>query len=74
MDASAEIERLSRRRQDIWSGAESAAGETDRIAKQLAEIYELKREHEAQAGTPKKRTARIAAAGVERELERLMTS
>lgn len=68
----AEIERLSRRRQEIWNGARSDAGEVARIARSLAGLYEEKRrEGASDAGSP----AEIAKrARVEAELERLMAA
>jgi hypothetical protein len=69
----AEIERLSRRRQEIWFGYEQApAGEAARLGRSIAALFEEKRTEEARGQHGPADIAKRAR--VEAELERLMTA
>lgn len=71
MERDAEIERLSRRRQEIWAGAPSEPGEIKKISDLLAALYEERRTENGQPN--RTRADVIRRARVESELERLMS-
>lgn len=71
-DADAEIHRLSARRQEIWRGASDEPGEAQRIAKQLADLYEERRFTQARSVGSRSNTEIVRQARVESELERLI--
>ena len=73
VDRDAEIERLSRSRQEIWSGLRiGEPGEIKSISDQLAKLYEERR-LDAGENPGRSRTDVIRRARVESELERLMS-
>lgn len=66
-----EIDRLSKRRCEIWAGAEPSPGEVSSITSRLADLYETRRAEEAR-GRAGDRTEIARRAKVEAEIERLM--
>lgn len=71
MDVIDEIDRLSRRRQELRLGGEAEdLREVDRITSRLADLYEQKRHEAAQSFGSRAEIVRRAR--VESELERLM--
>ena len=72
-EISAEIERLARRRQEVWSGApETGPQEVKEITARLAELTERRRVVDAQERAGDRGTI-ARRAKVESELERLST-
>jgi hypothetical protein len=72
-DIDAEIHRLSARRQEIWGGSPDTPGEAQRLAKQLADLYEERRFTQARSVVGSSSNVEIVRrARVESELERLI--
>jgi hypothetical protein len=72
-DVQAQIDELSRRRQDLWAGDGDDAAEVGRIGRRLADLYEAKRISSAQDTGGRSRAEIVRQARVESELERLIS-
>lgn len=69
-----QIHDLSRRRTAIWCGGVENPVEVDRITKQLADLYDIKRSEIAQRRGYGTRADIVRRARIESEIERLIST